>query len=73
MSRDVTILFLIDGTTNFVHGFPFVCVSIGLILEKVPVLGVIHNPFLKQTVRTSLATYLTCRALNIVFTLSIVL
>ncbi|KDQ18209.1 hypothetical protein BOTBODRAFT_63897 [Botryobasidium botryosum FD-172 SS1] len=39
----------IDGTTNFVHGFPYVCVSIGLILGKVPVLGVIRNPFLNQT------------------------
>ncbi|MCF1193534.1 hypothetical protein LRR18_18260, partial [Mangrovimonas sp. AS39] len=38
----------IDGTTNFVHGFPHVCVSIGLIYEKSPVLGVIYNPFLDQ-------------------------
>ena len=37
-----------DGTTNFVHGFPHVCVSIGLIYNKVPVLGVIYNPFLDQ-------------------------
>ncbi|KAI0347882.1 inositol monophosphatase [Trametopsis cervina] len=36
----------IDGTTNFVHGFPHVCVSIGLIYRKSPVLGVIYNPFL---------------------------
>ncbi|KAK7680533.1 hypothetical protein QCA50_016314 [Cerrena zonata] len=38
----------IDGTTNFVHGFPHVCVSIGLIYNKIPVLGVIYNPFLEQ-------------------------
>ncbi|KAJ7070713.1 hypothetical protein C8F01DRAFT_391592 [Mycena amicta] len=36
----------IDGTTNFVHGFPYVCISLGLIFEKRPVLGVIFNPFL---------------------------
>ncbi|KAJ3723585.1 hypothetical protein DFJ43DRAFT_1091668 [Lentinula guzmanii] len=36
----------IDGTTNFVHGFPWVCISLGLIYKKVPVLGVIYNPFL---------------------------
>ncbi|KAF4623456.1 hypothetical protein D9613_002267 [Agrocybe pediades] len=36
----------IDGTTNFVHGFPFVCISLGLIYNKRPVLGVIFNPFL---------------------------
>ncbi|KAI0325422.1 hypothetical protein GY45DRAFT_248521 [Cubamyces sp. BRFM 1775] len=38
----------IDGTTNFVHGFPAVCVSIGLISGKRPVLGVLYNPFLDQ-------------------------
>ncbi|KAH6916752.1 myo inositol monophosphatase [Coprinopsis sp. MPI-PUGE-AT-0042] len=36
----------IDGTTNFVHGFPFVCVSIGVIYQRKPVVGVIYNPFL---------------------------
>jgi hypothetical protein len=35
-----------DGTTNFVHGFPFVCISLGLIYKKRPVLGVIYNPML---------------------------
>ena len=30
------------------HGFPAVCVSIGLIYLKSPVLGVIYNPFLDQ-------------------------
>ncbi|KAF9041174.1 hypothetical protein BDP27DRAFT_1347378 [Rhodocollybia butyracea] len=34
----------IDGTTNFVHGFPWVCISLGLIYKKKPVLGVIFNP-----------------------------
>ncbi|KAF8634875.1 hypothetical protein AX15_000629 [Amanita polypyramis BW_CC] len=36
----------IDGTTNFVHGFPFSCISIGLLYGRRPVLGVIFNPFL---------------------------
>jgi myo-inositol-1(or 4)-monophosphatase len=35
----------IDGTTNFVHGFPNACISIGLSLNRVPVVGVIYNPF----------------------------
>ena len=39
---------LADGTTNFVHGFPFACVSIGLLYKKRPVIGVIYNPFLDQ-------------------------
>ena len=37
-----------DGTTNFIHGFPHVCISLGLIARKRPVLGVIYNPFLGQ-------------------------
>jgi len=36
----------IDGTTNFVHGFPYCCVSLGLIYQRRPVLGVIFNPHL---------------------------
>jgi myo-inositol-1(or 4)-monophosphatase len=35
----------LDGTTNFVHGFPFFCVSIGLEFEASEfVLGVIYAP-----------------------------
>lgn len=34
----------IDGTTNFVHGHPFWCVSIGLAVARVPVLGVVVSP-----------------------------
>uniref|UniRef100_A0A7S0SWN5 Inositol-1-monophosphatase n=1 Tax=Mantoniella antarctica TaxID=81844 RepID=A0A7S0SWN5_9CHLO len=39
----------LDGTTNFVHGFPFTCVSIGLAVNKVPVLGVVLNPIIGET------------------------
>ncbi|CAG8771548.1 2996_t:CDS:2, partial [Dentiscutata erythropus] len=38
----------IDGTTNFVQGFPFVAVSIGLTINKEPVVGVVFNPFLNE-------------------------
>lgn len=38
----------LDGSINFVHGYPFVTVSIGLLIEKVPVVGVIYNPFLEE-------------------------
>jgi myo-inositol-1(or 4)-monophosphatase len=34
----------LDGTTNFVHGHPFWCVSIGLVAQGVPVLGVVVSP-----------------------------
>ncbi|WFC98160.1 inositol-phosphate phosphatase [Malassezia yamatoensis] len=36
----------IDGTTNFVKGFPFVCISIGFVYKSEPVIGVIFAPFL---------------------------
>jgi myo-inositol-1(or 4)-monophosphatase len=36
----------IDGTTNFVHGHPFYCVSIGLVVGVLPVVGVVVAPAL---------------------------
>ena len=34
----------LDGTTNFAHGLPHFCVSIGLVSGETPVLGVIYEP-----------------------------
>ncbi len=36
----------LDGTTNFAHGHPFCSVSIGLAVEGVARVGVVHAPFL---------------------------
>ena len=36
----------LDGTTNFVHGHPFFCVSIGLVAAGVPAMGVVVAPAL---------------------------
>jgi len=38
----------IDGTVNFIHGFPFTCVVIGLAVKKEMVLGIVYNPILEQ-------------------------
>ena len=38
----------VDGTTNFVHGFPFVCICVGLCVNKKPVLGVVYSPILEE-------------------------
>ena len=38
-----------DGTTNFIHCFPFSCVSICLAVSGEPVVGVVHNPILGET------------------------
>ncbi|TPX69507.1 hypothetical protein CcCBS67573_g06840 [Chytriomyces confervae] len=39
----------VDGTTNFVHGFPYTCVSVALVFEKRAVVGVVLNPILNET------------------------
>ncbi|KAI1813723.1 inositol monophosphatase [Poronia punctata] len=36
----------IDGTTNFVHGFPHACISLGFAVDRVPAVGVVYNPWL---------------------------
>ena len=38
----------VDGTTNFVHHFPFCCVSIALAVHTKVVLGVVYNPVLDE-------------------------
>jgi len=35
----------LDGTTNFAHGIPIFCVSIGLLKNNDPMLGVVYDPF----------------------------
>jgi myo-inositol-1(or 4)-monophosphatase len=39
----------LDGTINFVHGFPFWCVSIALEHAGQLVVGVVHNPLTGET------------------------
>ena len=34
----------IDGTTQYIHGIPFCCISAALVDEKGPLIGVISNP-----------------------------
>src|ERR1700744_5383818 len=38
----------IDGTTNFVHGLPYVAVSLGLSVGRASVVGVVYNPFARE-------------------------
>ena len=39
----------LDGTTNFLHGFPVVGVSVAMIADDRPLAGCVHAPFLHQT------------------------
>lgn len=38
----------VDGTTNFVCGFPYTAVCIGVMINKMPVIGVVYNPIMDQ-------------------------
>lgn len=39
----------LDGTANFLHGFPVVGVSVGLVRDGIPLVGVVHAPMLNMT------------------------
>ena len=34
----------VDGTSNFAAGFPFFCISLALLVEQEPVLGLVYDP-----------------------------
>jgi myo-inositol-1(or 4)-monophosphatase len=38
----------LDGTTNYVHGYPFYAVSVGCADESGPVLGAVYAPYLDE-------------------------
>jgi len=39
----------LDGTVNYANGIPFFCVSVALLVEAVPAVGVIHDPMRDET------------------------
>jgi myo-inositol-1(or 4)-monophosphatase len=43
----------LDGTTNFAHQYPFSAVSIGLLIDGIPTLGVIYDPFHDELFRAA--------------------
>lgn len=50
----------LDGTTNFAHGYPAWCVSVGLLYHGQPLLGVVANPPRGETVIGGLGFGATC-------------
>jgi myo-inositol-1(or 4)-monophosphatase len=38
----------LDGTTNYAHGYPQAAVSVGLIIEDIPSVGVVYNPIKQE-------------------------
>ena len=50
----------LDGTTNYAHGYPVSAVSIGLMVDGVPQLGVVYNPFRDELFRAATGYGATC-------------
>ena len=50
----------LDGTTNYAHQYPFYAVSIGLLIDGVPQVGVIFDPFHQDLFRAARGLGATC-------------
>jgi myo-inositol-1(or 4)-monophosphatase len=55
----------LDGTTNYAHGFPFFCVSIGLEVDQQLVLGVVYAPSLDELYVAQAGRGATCNGATI--------
>lgn len=50
----------LDGTTNYAHQYPFSAASIGLLINQVPVVGAIYDPFHRELFRAAKGLGATC-------------
>ncbi|MDX2230719.1 MAG: inositol monophosphatase family protein [Leptolyngbyaceae cyanobacterium bins.349] len=50
----------LDGTTNYAHQYPVSAVSVGLMVEGVPVVGAIYDPFRQELFRAAQGCGATC-------------
>ncbi len=50
----------LDGTTNYAHGYPISSVSIGLMIDGIPQVGVVYNPFRDELFRAAKGLGATC-------------
>ncbi|CAH0398077.1 unnamed protein product [Chilo suppressalis] len=57
----------VDGTLNFVHGFPHSCISLGLVINKESVAGIIYNPIIGQlfTAKKGQGAFLNGRQIHV--------
>lgn len=44
----------LDGTTNYAHQYPFAAVSVGLLIQGVPQVGVVFDPFHNELFRAAI-------------------
>lgn len=50
----------LDGTTNYAHQYPFVAVSVGLLMGGVPQLGVVFDPIRQELFQAAKGLGATC-------------
>ena len=50
----------LDGTTNYAHSYPVSAVSVGLMLNGVPIVGAIFDPFRQELFRAATGQGATC-------------
>ncbi|MBO5372416.1 MAG: inositol monophosphatase [Lachnospiraceae bacterium] len=57
----------IDGTTNFIKNYQASCISVGLLKDGEPVLGVVYNPYRKEmfTAEKGKGAYLNDRQIHV--------
>ncbi|XP_026472322.1 inositol monophosphatase 1 isoform X2 [Ctenocephalides felis] len=57
----------IDGTMNFIHGFPNFCISIALLVNKVIEIGIVYNPLLDKlfTAQKNKGAFLNGKAIKV--------
>jgi myo-inositol-1(or 4)-monophosphatase len=66
-SRYVWFVDPLDGTTNYAHGYPFFCSSVGLTLDGEPVAGAVYDPLKDElfTAEKGGGSYLNGRRLKV--------
>jgi myo-inositol-1(or 4)-monophosphatase len=50
----------LDGTTNYAHGLPLVATSVGLMINGVPAVGAVYNPFSDELFQAATGLGATC-------------
>ncbi|MGD1919801.1 MAG: inositol monophosphatase family protein [Pleurocapsa sp.] len=55
----------LDGTTNYAHGLPLVATSVGLMIDGVPSVGAVYNPFSDELFRAAKGLGATCNRIPI--------
>ncbi len=50
----------LDGTTNYAHQYPFSAASIGLLINGIPMVGAIYDPFHRELFRGAVGLGATC-------------